>query len=169
MRIRDKVTIFLFAILIQTNCFSQRNIEGTYRNMFGEKIEFLSDSTFKHTWHFDLASSWTNGKWKVSRDTIYLTLTLIMDTLKILNSENAFLKDSLVLSADENIDRIENVEFVTSLISGGGQNRKQPPTVLYYKNGKLYRLLNNNKLDRRKYKAILTNKKYKSYYKQIRE
>ncbi|WP_281616487.1 hypothetical protein [Flammeovirga sp. SubArs3] len=134
--------------------------------MFGEKIEFLRDSTFKHTWCIDLASSWTIGKWKIYRDTIYLTSSLIMDTLTILNSENTFLKDSLVLSTDEKIDRIENVEYVTTSISGGGQNRKQPPTILYFKNGKLYRLLN-NKLDSRKYRARLTSKKYKPYYQPI--
>jgi hypothetical protein len=135
--------------------------------MFGEKLEFLQDSSFKHTWRFDLSSSWTNGKWKMENDTIYLSPLLIMDTLTIRNSENQYMKDSLVLSNDETSDRIEIVEYVRSLISGGGQYRRQPPKELFKKNRKLFTLLDNGMRDNTKYESIMSRKKYKSYFKPI--
>jgi len=157
--------LFIFIFQVPIICFGQNKIARTYRNSFGEKLEFLNDSTFMHTWSFDLAASWTKGKWGISNDTIYLKSIIIKDTLTIRNSENEILKDSLVLSTDKKSNRIENEEFVLSLISGGGQNRKLPPKKLYLKNGKLYRLLENGKIDKTKSKTLLTGKKYKTYFK----
>jgi inorganic pyrophosphatase/exopolyphosphatase len=136
--------------------------------MFGEKLEFMNDSSFKHTWHFDLASSWTNGKWRISNDTLYLYPILISDTLNIRNSEKKIIKDSIVISDDEISERIESDEYVMSLISGGGQNRRFPPSELFLKNGKLFRVLDNKKLDKGKQTAILTRKKYKTYFRPIK-
>jgi len=164
-----KTILLLIFALNQTISFGQVKIESKYYNMFGEQIEFYNDSTYKHTWHFDLASSWTNGKWKFSNDTIYLTPIFVIDTLSISIPNKNISKDSLVLSSDEKQERIENEEYVTSLISGGGQYRRQPLDKLLLKNGKLYQILDNGNLDKIKHKAIMTNKKYKTYFKPIRE
>ncbi len=166
---RAFIITYVLTILTQTNCLCQDKLEQEYYNMSGERLEFFSDSTFKHTWHFDLASSWTNGKWSISNDTIYLNTVFIMDTLSVGDSNNLIFKDSLVLSGDQQSDRIGNGEYIISILSGGGQNRRQPPNELFLKNGKLYRILDNGELDKTKSQAILTKRKYKTYYKPIKK
>jgi hypothetical protein len=161
-------TTFCLIILIQLNSLSQKIIEGEYLNSFGEKLEFLKDSSFRYAWHFDLSSSWTNGKWRISNDTLYLYPILISDTLNIRNSEKKIIKHSIVLSANEISERIESDGYIMSSISGGGQNRRPPPSELFIKNGKLFRILDNNKLDKGKHTAILTRKKYKTYFRPLK-
>jgi hypothetical protein len=88
-----------------------------------------------------------------------------MDTLQIRNSESKIIRDSLVLSADQKVDRIESNEFLISSLSSGGQNRVKPPKKLYWKRNKLYRINKNGALDLRELKAFWTDKKYKTYFK----
>ncbi len=87
-----------------------------------------------------------------------------MDTLQIRNSENKVIRDSLVLSMDKNIDRIESNELILSLLSSGGQNKVKPPEKLYFKDEKLYLINKNGSLDTRKLKDFWTDKKYKTYF-----
>ena len=159
-----RIFFLLFTFQISIFCFGQNNLVGIYSDFFGEKIELLSDSTFKHTYRFDLSSSWTKGKWRTIKDTLYLESILILDTLQIRNSENQFVKDSLVLSVDDISNRINNEEFAVSLISGGGQNRVKPPIKLFLRNRKLFRLTEDGTIDKRKLKNFWTQKKYKTYY-----
>jgi len=67
-----RIFFLLFTFQISIFCFGQNNVVGIYSDFFGEKIELLSDSTFKHTYRFDLSSSWTKGKWRTIKDTLYL-------------------------------------------------------------------------------------------------
>ena len=159
-----KVTLFILFFQLQLFCLGQDMIVGAYRDHFGEKLEFLNDSIFKHTWNFDLASSWTKGKYSLSNDTIFLKSILIKDTLTIRNSANKIIKDSLVVSRDDESSRIENIEFLMSEISGGGQYRKLPPEKLYLKKNKLFRLRDNGKIDKSKFKDWWSNKKFKTYF-----
>ena len=149
--------------------FGQEKYVGIYKDRFSESIELKSDSTFIHKWQFDLASSWTMGKWNVINDTIYLKTELVMDTLQIRNLENKVVRDSLVLSSDQKSERIEQNEFIGSLISGGGQNRYEPPTKMYWKRNKLYRISENGTLDQRKVKAFWADKNYKTYFRKETE
>ena len=149
--------------------FGQDKYVGIYKDRFSESIELKSDSTFTHKWRFDLGSSWTNGKWRIINDTIYLKTELVMDTLQFRNSENKVVRDSLVLSSDQKIDRIELNELIISSISSGGQNRYEPPTKIYWKRNKLYRINENGTLDQRKVKAFWTDKKYKTYFRKETE
>ena len=89
---------------------------------------------------------------------------LVLDTLEILNNKNEFVKDSLVKSADNKSNRIDIIEFASSSISGGGQNRLRPPDQLIMKRNKLYRLDKNGKIENKKRQEILTAKKYKTYF-----
>ncbi|MBB6324960.1 hypothetical protein FHS59_000575 [Algoriphagus iocasae] len=135
-----RTLLLITVLLINTFCYGQSKLEGTYSNFFGEKIEFRKDLTFKHSWYFDLASSWTEGTYKMFNDTVYLRTKLVLDTLEILNNKNEFVKDSLVVSVDNESNRIDIIEFASSGISGGGQNRLKPPDELIIKRNKLYRL-----------------------------
>jgi len=161
--------IYIFLVLVKIECFSQEKPKQEYYDSFGERIELFTDSTFEFSWNFDLAGSWTIGNWQLLNDTIILKPILIMDTLTIRDSNNKILRDSLVLSTDENVDRIEMVEYITGLISGGGQNRRQPPNKLFLKKEKLFRINDNGKLDKSRSKALLKKKKYKTYFKLVEQ
>jgi hypothetical protein len=160
MRLTELILIFLISNLT----FGQDKYVGIYNDRFSESIELKSDSTFVHNYRFDLSSSWTTGKWKVSNDTIYFKPELVSDSLQVRDSNGNKIKGSLVLSADLKINRIELNEFIMSSLSSGGQNRVKPPNKLYWKKNKLYRINKNGTPDFRKVKAFWTDKKYKTYF-----
>jgi hypothetical protein len=163
------LTELILILLISKLTFGQNKYVGIYNNRFSESIELKSDSTFMHKWQFDLASSWTTGKWNVKNDTIYLKTELVMDTLQIRDSENNVIRDSLVISSDQKNDRIERNELIISSLSSGGQNRYELPTKMYWKRNKLYRINENGTLDQRKVKAFWTDKRYKTYFRKETE
>jgi len=145
-------------------CFGQDKIIGIYNNRFSESIELKTDSTFIHKYLFDLSSSWTVGKWKFSNDTLYLNTELVLDTLNTITIENKITKDSLVLSSDLKPNRINIQEYTINSISGGGQNRVKPPSKLYWKRKKFYRINENGTLNMRRLKAFWSDRKYKTYF-----
>ena len=149
--------------------FGQKSIVGNYYSRINGTIELKPDSTFLHKYRFDLSSSWTKGKWKTDNDTIYLTTELVMDTLQIRNSKNKVIRDSLVLSTDQKTNRIEQNEYIISTLSGGGQNRVEPPNKLFLKRKKLYFINENGTLDLRKLKGMWTDRKYHTFFKRFNE
>jgi hypothetical protein len=159
-----RITVTILILLMTKMCFGQDKIVGIYNDRFSESIELKADSTFIHNYRFDLSSSWTIGKWKISKDTLYLKTELVLDTLNTITVENKITNDSLVLSSDFKPNRITIKEYAINSISGGGQNRVKPPTKLYWKRRKLYRINENGTLDLRKLKAFWTDKKYKTYF-----
>jgi len=163
MRLFPTILMILFAAVCQG-----QSVIGKFSNCFGESFYLKEDSTFEFTWLFDLASSWTNGKWQISNDTIFIKPKIIYDTLEIKNT-NGIIVDTLVVSSDLMGNRIDSNEYISDFISGGGQNRRIPPSKLYFKNKKLYLILDNGKLNKRREKAILTRKRYKTYYIRIEE
>ena len=164
-----RLTEIILILLISKSTFGQNKYVGIYNGRFSESIELKADSTFAHNWRFDLSASWTTGKWHVKNDTIFLKTELVMDTLQIRDSENNVISDSLVISSDQKIDRIERNELIISSLSSGGQNRYKPPTKMYWKRNKLYRINENGTLDQRKVKAFWTDKKYKTYFRKETE
>ncbi|PQV48921.1 hypothetical protein CLV33_104127 [Jejuia pallidilutea] len=159
-----RLTELILILLISNLTFGQNKYVGIYNDRFSESIELKSDSTFVHNYRFDLSSSWTTGKWKVSNDTIYFKTELVSDSLQVRDSNGNKIKDSLVLSADLKINRIELNEFIMLSLSSGGQNRVKPPNKLYWKRNKLYRINENGTLYLRKVKAFWTDKKNKTYF-----
>ena len=85
-----------------------------------------------------------------------------MDTLKIVKNNKH--SDSLVLSSDPKASLIEKDELITKALSSGGQNRQKPPKKLFFKNGKLFRLTEKNKIENKKHKQWSSNKKYKTFF-----
>ncbi|MCH2193219.1 hypothetical protein [Kordia sp.] len=107
-----KTTWIIFSILSGVVACSHPKVIGVYFDYFSEKIELRADSTFSHTYRFDLASSWTDGTWSIQNDTIYLSTKLVLDTLRIPVTRSKILKDTLVLSQDKNVDRIGFNEYL---------------------------------------------------------
>ncbi len=159
-----RLTELILFLLISKVCFGQDKYVGFYYDRFHETIELKADSTFIHNYRFDLSSSWTTGKWNSKNDTIYLITTLVKDTVRLMNSSHKTVNDSLVLSADQKVERIQPMGYNLSQISSGGQNRFKPPNKLYWKKEKLYRIKRNGNLDFSKAKQFWTRKKYKTYF-----
>jgi hypothetical protein len=136
-------------------------LTGKYAAYHGNSLELKDDSTFRYEWSFDLASSWTVGKWKVSNKTVYLTVTNVYDTL---TGEGK--PDSLVLSSDEKSYRIKLDEFAIGQISGGGQNRKVDRITdrLAIRGKRLYLMSKTGQVLKTKQSGIWDRKKRPTYY-----
>ncbi|XLS27786.1 hypothetical protein ACJD0Z_11330 [Flavobacteriaceae bacterium M23B6Z8] len=159
-----RLPTFIFILLISYFTFGQDKYTGVYNDQFAESIELKSDFTFIHRYSFDLSVSWATGKWKVKNDTIYLKAQFVMDTLQLRNKDKKAIGDSLVLSSDRKSDRIEQNEFLTSILSSGGQYRYKSPSKLFWKRKRLYRVKTDGTLDLRKVKSFSTNKWYQTYF-----
>lgn len=142
-----------------TSLSTYSQVNGLYADFFGERITLHADGNFDHEWHFDMASSWTKGTWRISNDTIYLTTVLVLDTLTKSNK-----LDSMVLSMNKTSERIDEMTFISSLISGGGQNRVKPPSRLYYHKKKLYLLKPDGRPDTSKKRGHWSGKMYPTWY-----
>ena len=160
-------TIILFLSFLSAT--AQEFPVGEYRNYFSSAFIFKADYTYMYSYHFDLSSSWSSGKWKYSNDTLYLTNIPIYDTLITydttywdISSEPYSIKidTSLVLSSDTIIGRIPSDIHVLNSISGGGQNRFTHPEILVFKKARLYELNENGSLKSKKVKRMFGNKRY---------
>jgi len=60
---------------------AQNKVAGHYSNYFGGSLNIAPDSTFKYSWHFDLQGSWTKGKWRITKDTVYFDMIPVYDTV----------------------------------------------------------------------------------------
>jgi hypothetical protein len=142
--------------------FAQDKIVGRYRDYFGSRILLNADGTFKYTWNFDMASSWTKGTWTLKGDTVYFHMVPTYDTLSQTNA-NGMTSDTLILSTDEVSERFTQTEFAAMLLSGGGQNRMNYPDKLLFKKGRLYKI-QDGKLVTKKQKGFWTSKKWDPWY-----
>ena len=70
----------------------------------------------------------------------------------------------ILLSSDLKPNRINIQEYTINSISGGGQNRVKPPSKLYWKRKKFYRINENGTLNMRRLKAFWSDRKYKTYF-----
>ena len=77
---------------------AQDTIIGEYYNYFGSELKLNPDSTFNYTFRFDMCSSWTNGRYKVKKHTIYFEFIPVYDTLRFDWDGGKFKSDTLVLS-----------------------------------------------------------------------
>lgn len=159
-----KYALVILLSLFNTIPLSNGHISGCYHNYFGERIELKNDSTFRHSWRFDLASSWSQGNWSELKDTIYLEIKFVYDTVAIVDSVKMQSRDSLVLSMDTIANRISLEQWAISTIAGGGQYRFPPPERLFYRNNKLYLVKEDGTLDRKKRKQFWSQKMKKPYF-----
>ncbi|MCO6358294.1 hypothetical protein [Roseivirga pacifica] len=110
-----KTALFILLMSITVSLHSQR-IDGKYKDNFGHTLEIKSDSTFKFEWKFDLTYTWVKGEWTKEKDLLYLNYIAVYDTLV-----RSGQPDSLVLSTDPISSKINNEEFIESLLTSGGQ------------------------------------------------
>jgi len=144
------------------NLASGQRLTGKYNTYYGCKLELKADSTFKHDWHFDLASSWAVGHWSVSNRILYLNFESVYDTLVRENKP-----DSLVLSADEKSNKINETEFLSHLLSSGRQlprNDNGLTNRLAIRRNRLYLVDKDWQLIKKRESNIGTKKKRPTYY-----
>jgi hypothetical protein len=155
-----KLTTLILLTIINIAASGQRLV-GKYSAYYGHSLELRDDSTFRYDWHFDLASSWSVGQWKVSNKTVYLKFRNVYDTLTTDGKP-----DSLVLSSDEKSNRIKNDEFVIGLISSGGQGRSVNGITdrLAIRGKRLYQVDKSGRITRTRESGIWTKKKKPTYY-----
>ena len=151
-------------LFICSICYSQNKNLGTYKDVFGNKIELLENNKFRHTGHFDLAASWTVGTWIVNKDTLKLQIIKVYDTLKVFNKNQNVYKDSLVLAEDEIPKRVTEVENAIKTLSSGGQNKISPNTIFFIRKKKLIIVNQIGKLQTKKIVGFWGNKKYHTWY-----
>jgi hypothetical protein len=159
--------LILFLIADVFSAFGQNNICGEYHNHFSSRLILNLDSTYNYTWRFDLAYSWSNGKWVLKNDTLYLKCIPIYDTANYNDSIGNFKPsygDSLILSIDDKSERISSGTAILTFISSGGQNRSPNPNKLFFRRNKLYEIKSNGHLDRKRIKGFWTRRKHATYY-----
>lgn len=140
----------LIFILFSLFLNAQEKIVGIYQNELGECLVLNSDNTFEYTWKLDLSSSWNVGTWQIKEDKfIYLKINEIKDTLIV--------KDELkmVLSYDKISNTILHNEYITNIVSSGGQSRKLPPNRLLFKDGIIYTYSKKDKIQNKKTKGLI--------------
>ena len=76
-----KYNIFFTLSFLLSLQASPQGISGKYFNYSGCKLDLLTDSSYSFSYHFDLSSSWSIGKWTISKDTLLLKNIPIYDTL----------------------------------------------------------------------------------------
>ncbi|MFC6997571.1 hypothetical protein [Rufibacter roseus] len=155
-----KVCLLILICVTVIQVYAQRQYSGVYYNHFGEEIELNPDSTFLHTWRFDLSSSWTQGSWRVVDDTVYFRIVPVYDTVR---QENR--RDSLVLSLDLLPEVISPEHYSLHGLFSGGQNIRKIPEKLFYSKDRLLHINNKGKLQKKKVKGTWTLKKHVPWFK----
>jgi hypothetical protein len=149
------LSIALIAQVIET---------GKYHDFFGSELILNQDSTYYYTYHFDLSSSWSIGKWSANKDTIYLKNIPIYDNLTYYDSVNNTTVDKKVLSGDEKSEQISINEAVINEISGGGQNRYLNPIKLLSRKQKLFKINMDGHIMNRKVYCQFRQKRFAQFY-----
>ena len=106
--------LFTLSFLLSLQA-SPQGISGKYFNYSGCKLDLLTNSSYSFSYHFDLSSSWSIGKWTISKDTLLLKIIPIYDTLIVRDTTwtlpavkvfSVKISEELVLSPDENSGKI---------------------------------------------------------------
>jgi hypothetical protein len=157
-----KIVTTALLLVLPLSLFSQERVSGRYRDYFGSRLYLNADGTFKYTWSFDMASSWTKGTWMLRGDTVYLNMVPTYDTVSI-SKPNGRAVDSLMLSEDDVSERLTQLQLAGMLLSGGGQNRQTHPDKLVLKKGRLYKI-QNGRIVKKKQKGFWSSKKWQPWY-----
>ncbi len=157
-----KILIITALLNLSLGLFAQKNIVGRYRDYFGSRIELNVDSTFKYTWNFDMAASWTKGTWSFKNDTVYFHMIPTYDTVSYKNN-NGYSADKLILSVDEIAERMTPEQYTGMGLSSGGQNIQPWPEKLFFKKQKLF-AIKDGKLVKKKVRRFWTKKKRRPWY-----
>ncbi len=149
---------------------AQTNLFGHYTSTSGQ-ITINPDSTFKYSWHVCLQAKWAFGTWRFFKDTLYLTMTPVYDTLRYFDKNRNITRDTLVLKEDEETGQskviINQIDWQKTILTRYIQEEGCYPSKLFYKKGRLYNFRNGKLLTKRI--KHWNNKKYPSWYYKLKE
>jgi hypothetical protein len=158
--------VFIVLLLLASvSARSQPVLAGTYKDQFGGSIIFKPNGTFEYWWGFYFPSSWNVGFWQQQKDTVFLHITSIYDTIQV-GVVGGVVKDLLVLSDDQKPNLW--TDYLSFLPSNIEQGRHPVPERLVFKRRYLYLLGKNGLLINRKERNALTGKKAKPWYEPVR-
>lgn len=131
---------FLF---LSTTTFCQSKVAGYYRDHFGNLIQLYSNLTFDYFLLSDSNLSWTYGKWKTHKDTIFL------ETIVIFDKNSIKYRDSLALQNQKNSN---DFLFLSLPINNRSnfQNKISIPQKLFFKRNMIFKLDIKNNLVKKK-------------------
>jgi hypothetical protein len=135
----------------------QRSTEK-YHDYFGHNLVLNDDSTFRFDWRFDLIHEWATGQWTVSGRTINLKFIDVYDTLSRPDKP-----DSLVLSIDEESNKISEGEFAQTAFVSGGQHRDRFGIRFYRRGKRLFSTDKNGRPIKNRHRGIGPQKKWWGY------
>jgi hypothetical protein len=142
-----KPIVTILILFIWNSSFSQIDFLGEYERQ-DSKIWLNPDTTFKFFYSVDTYRSWAKGTWQIKKNKIYFNVIPIYDTIS-LTKKDGVIKDSLILSNDEQSSRNINDGSRTISVFNFEQNFKLCPTTLLYKSDKLF-VVKNGKRQTRK-------------------
>jgi len=138
---------------------SGQDLIGKYKDHFGHSLTFNEDSTFRIDWRFDLAHTWAIGHWTMNNKIVNLEFITVYDTLVRENKT-----DTLVLSTDDKPSRIDNKEFISSLLVSSSQRNDDLTDRLLKKGKRLFLLDDNNKPVKTRQRGIWRKRKKPTWY-----
>ena len=161
-----KIIITIIYLSLAITAFSQNKITGKYSRT-DSKIWLHDDSTFLFVYTVDLYKAWARGTWSLNGKKINFTIIPVYDTLPISNNSNQN-KDSLVLSIDQEAERLVNINERprTRSMYLMLQSEKLCPSKLILKKGRLYVLVNGKK-QKRKINDGFTIKSFYPWYEKM--
>jgi len=134
--------IYIIFFIISTSVFyGQEKIIEVYKNAFGETIRLENDSIFFHSFEIGGISNTMVGKWKILNDTLYLKTVLDLNKLRESHSSNINKKkkEALIPDSKQISEQPENIS-----------KKNGTPEKLFFKDGKLYLIMENGKIDKGK-------------------
>ncbi len=132
----------------EANTSGRTKLTGKWLNYWGCNLSINPDSTFKFLWRFDMSASWTVGTWTTRGDTLILNKKIIWDTLRYLDTTRNQRVDSAILSLNDSSEIITHP--LPAILSSGNQDYIKNPSILIFKNAKLYTLTKTGKIDKTK-------------------
>lgn len=159
-----QVAVIVF-FLTSLACAGQTATPRTYRDGLGSTLTLRFDGIFEYWWGIQYPSSWTKGSWRKVRDTIYLEIAPVYDTLPGIGL-NGKAEDLLVLSHDRKPNR--RADYTDYFPGDIEQNRYLPPKVLLIRKEQLYPVAGVGTRGKRRERNVLTGRMAPTMYVQVR-
>ncbi|MBK0402130.1 hypothetical protein I5M27_03985 [Adhaeribacter sp. BT258] len=157
-----KLFLAIFFSLFACNLLAQDKFSGDYYNYFGSELKLKPDSTFEYRWRLEQASSWTNGTWKTKKDTIFLKMVPVYDTVWV-NPTTI----RLYLSLNERGQKVAAKEQSLRPGTTEGQNQHPAPEKLFLQGTRLYGIERNGSLQKTKVQGYRTERKFDPWYMKV--
>jgi len=158
---KSRLLLLAISMVLHFDLLAQKEVTGKYIDHFANEIVIKDNNTFGYKFDFDLIHNWAEGTWTSNGDTLYFRVIPVYDTMSVLSIDGGF-GDSLVLSADQNTERISEADHIKNFISSGAQI-PLPFSRLFFKKDRLY-IIKNGKLLRKRQRASWQRKKWHPWF-----